>query len=186
MALLAGDSLLTEAFKIISNEKNNFAPNIIVDALENLSYSAGFMGMIGGQGIDIESENKKIDEEKLATLHRLKTGALIKCAAKMGIICADGTEKQLDLALKYGEKLGLAFQIQDDILDVIGEEKLLGKPIGSDEKQNKTTYVTIYGIEKAKAESDLLYEAAISILKELGGNNEFLLNLTLMLKNRIY
>ncbi|MEG2916094.1 MAG: polyprenyl synthetase family protein [Oscillospiraceae bacterium] len=186
IAVLAGDSLLNFAFETISQQTYEFSDRIIIRAMADLSKSSGYMGMIGGQVIDIENEGKTIDGNLLSYMHSLKTGALIRTACRIGAIIAGADEKQVKIADRYGECVGFAFQIQDDIFDVEGDVAVLGKPIGSDKENQKTTYVTIYGIEQAKEKYIKMYEEAINCLFEIKGNTEFLINLTNMLKNRKY
>ena len=186
MAVLAGDSLLTTAFQIFSENKDNFCADKVVKGINCLATQSGYNGMIGGQVIDIENENQQISEDMLYTLHALKTGALIKCACELGVIMAGGDEKMLEAAEKYGENIGLAFQIQDDILDVIGNAECLGKSIGSDKENGKTTFVTLYGLEKSKKMADECFKKAYNTLNEINGNKEFLIALTDFLNNRTY
>lgn len=161
-ALLAGDALLTLAFEKISDA--NISSDKKVKLIKLLSNSAGAYGMIGGQQIDLESENKDISIEILTTLHRLKTGALIKAAVGMGCIlgnCSDDDYKKMQ---EYAENVGLAFQITDDMLDVTANEEELGKPINSDSKNNKTTFVTKYGYEKSRELATQLIAKAVDNL----------------------
>jgi len=140
--------------------------------------------MIGGQVLDLASENKNIDLDTVMTIHMLKTGALIKASAELGAIVGGANEKQIKLASKFAENIGLAFQIVDDILDVCGDEKELGKPIGSDEQNKKTTFVTIKGIESAQKEVERLTTEATNILHELSYKDDFLFELSNFLCKR--
>lgn len=172
-ALLAGDALLAFAFETIESKALSDRQNFL--AAKTLAHHTGVCGMCAGQHIDLQSEGKKIDAETLETLHAKKTGALIKCACALGCIAAgkySGTEEFSD-AFEYAEKIGLAFQIADDILDVSGDEKKLGKKCGSDEKEEKNTYVTLFGIEKAKEMAQNLCDDAKKIIEKYE-NNEFL------------
>ncbi len=164
-ALLAGDALLTESFGL-ATKTENLPFERVVKALAKLSECAGVNGMIGGQVIDLKYENLKAPLEVVSELYRLKTGALLKAAATIGCILAGADDVKTEKACKIAEKLGLAFQIRDDILDIIGDEKTLGKPIGSDSQQNKSTYVSLVGIEKAQDDVKNLTEEAISLLSE--------------------
>lgn len=148
-ALLAGDALLTSAFEIISDNELSDKQNIC--ALKVLSKKSGILGMAGGQQIDLENEEKHMDEQTLKLLHENKTGALICASGFLGCIAANCLEEssEYSAAKVYLEALGLAFQITDDVLDVIGDEKKLGKKCGSDMQQGKTTYATLYGVDKA-------------------------------------
>ncbi len=186
MAVLAGDGLLTAAFQLFSENRDNFPAETLVKGLNCLAKEAGYNGMIGGQVIDIENENKQISKDMLYTLHSLKTGALIKCACKLGVIMAGGDEKMMKSAEEYGENIGLAFQIQDDILDVEGDVESLGKSVGSDAENGKTTFVTLFGLEKSKEMVDECFKKAYKNLEETDGNKEFLIGLTEFLKNRTY
>lgn len=149
-ALLAGDSLLIYAFEILPSPLLSHRQNIA--ALKVLSHCTGPCGMCGGQQIDLENEGKDISLEVLQTLHAKKTGALIKCACLLGCLAAgkQETDPEYDAASRYAAALGLAFQITDDILDVVGDEKKLGKSCGSDQKDHKNTYVTLLGLERSK------------------------------------
>lgn len=143
-AVLAGDGLLTAAFSEAA--KAPIPAERIVRAVSLLSENAGVLGMIGGQVLDIDGEGKQLTEQQVYTIHRLKTGALIRCACQLGAIAAGADEKTLENVRIYADALGLAFQIRDDMLDVLGDEKKLGKKTGMDE--DKTTFVTLYGLEK--------------------------------------
>lgn len=184
-ALLAGDTLAVLPYEIISNEalSGSISPLTAIKLINELAHSVGVFGMIGGQIIDIESESKEVTEETLVLRDSLKTGALIECSCVMGCILADADEGKISLARKYAEKIGLAFQIIDDILDVTSSFEQLGKSINSDSKQNKTTYVTLYGLEKSKHIAANLTSEASEILDEFN-ENEFLKWLTHMLFER--
>lgn len=183
MALLAGDGLLTHAFSVASSAKG-IKPEYCLRAINELSILAGYKGMIGGQVIDLQSEGKDVPIEIVSEINSLKTAALLKAAAKIGVILAGGSEEAIHCADEYGEKLGLAFQIVDDILDCCGDEASLGKPIGSDEKNNKSTFVSHYGIEKCKNLVDELTDDALLCIKKIGGDTKFLEELTVYLSNR--
>ena len=186
MAVLAGDSLLTKAFGTFSENRDGFPAEAVVRGLNCLATESGYNGMIGGQVIDIENENKKISEDMLYTLHALKTGALIKCACKLGVIMSGQSEKTLQYAEEYGKNIGLAFQIQDDILDVEGDSKTLGKALGSDAENGKTTFVTLYGLDKSKEMAQECFKKAYQSLDKINGDKEFLIGLTDFLKDRTY
>ncbi len=171
-AVLAGDGLLTEAFSFASKAEG-ISDSLKIKAISVLAECAGLFGMIGGQMIDIENEGKKISREKLLKLYAMKTGALIKAAAKIGCILADAEEK-LPYAEQYAENVGLAFQIVDDILDATGDEALLGKPLHSDEKNNKTTFLTFCGLEESNNTVNVLTEKAKNCVDKIGENGEFL------------
>ncbi len=183
-AVLAGDGLLTHSFKTIMTADLTDLQKVIIAT--TLSDSAGANGMIGGQCIDIANEGVSISEDLLNLLHSLKTGALITASCTMGGMVASANEKQLQAIEHYGKALGLAFQIQDDILDVISNEETLGKPIGSDELNNKTTYITLYGIDKAREIHNELFDNGIKTLDECGINTPFIKGLTEKIRNRLY
>ncbi len=183
IALLAGDTLLTEAFFVASNAK--VSADKALNAVSFLATNAGLHGMIGGQVLDLSFEEITPDATMLQDMYMRKTGALLIAAASLGCIVAGKYDEQsLKSATKYGYNLGLAFQIIDDILDVTSNEKTLGKPIGSDEKNNKTTFVTIYGLEKAFAIAAELSNFALDALDEFEGDTETLYELTNFLLDR--
>ena len=157
LAILAGDALLTMAFEIIATDKNVDAETK-VKIITEMSKAAGAEGMVGGQVIDMQSENKKIDIQTLKQMHAAKTGALFCAAIRSGAILAGADEKQL----------------ADDILDVVGDEKTIGKPVGSDEKNHKSTYVTLGSLESAKALAQEAVDKAKASLVDFGENAEFL------------
>ena len=137
-ALLGGDALLTRAFGILAAA--DLPPALIVRAVDALADAAGVCGMIGGQYLDLDGEGKPLTADQLQTIDRLKTGALIRCACVLGCIAADADYEQIDAAERFAENLGMAFQITDDILDVTADAQTLGKPVGSDVKNNKNIY----------------------------------------------
>ena len=173
LAILAGDALLTMAFEIIATDKNVDAETK-VKIITEMSKAAGAEGMVGGQVIDMQSENKKIDIQTLKKMHAAKTGALFCAAIRSGAILAGADEKQLANLTEYARQFGLAFQITDDILDVVGDEKTIGKPVGSDEKNHKSTYVTLGSLESAKALAQEAVDKAKASLVDFGENAEFL------------
>lgn len=182
-AILAGDALLNKAFEIVSSHdfKN---PHLAIKALKELSKSSGTEGMIGGQIVDMESEGKKITADTLAYIHLLKTGAIIRSSCTIGAIMSGASEEEIEAVDEFASKLGTAFQIQDDILDCIGSEEELGKPIGSDKDSGKNTYVKLLGIEKSKELVREYSQYAIDALEIFGGKAEFLKNLTIYLTER--
>lgn len=164
-ALLAGDGLLTKAFEVMTDSelaKQN--PTAAVSAMREMAFFAGSDGMIGGQMIDLSSEGKKISAELLHQMHLLKTSAIIQAACKMGAICAGAQKEEIGLAQAYGENLGLAFQIVDDILDMVGSETELGKPIGSDVQNEKVTFLTLCGMERAEQLAEEYTQKAIKAI----------------------
>lgn len=182
-AILAGDALLTLAFEVITRQED-ISPEILLQVVKEMSTAAGQSGMVGGQSIDLESENKKIDMATLRKMHLGKTGALFRAAIRSGAILAGANSQQLDALTTYAEKFGLAFQITDDILDVIGDEKNLGKPIGSDAKNNKSTYVTLTSLDTAKNLAQKAVDEAVDTLKIFGAEAEFLRELVKYLIGR--
>ncbi len=182
-AVLAGDALAILPFEIISGAEELDAEKR-VKLINELSHSSGVEGMIGGQIIDMENEERDdVDGENLQFMYALKTGALIKTSCAMGCISAGADEGKTKLAIEYAQALGIAFQIIDDILDVIGDSDVLGKPIGSDSEENKTTFVTVYGLEEAKYKAEIYTKKALDILDRFDGN-EFLKELTEFLLER--
>lgn len=171
-ALLAGDALLTYAFEV-ALASENVAPALKCEAVKLLSSRAGAKGMIGGQQIDLDSENKSIPIELLKYLHSLKTGALISCACELGCIAA-GMDAQHPLrkaAVEYASLIGATFQIIDDILDVEGDEAIFGKPIGSDAEQGKTTFLTFMSVPEAREYAAQLTEKAKSLILDFDGSD---------------
>ena len=185
MAVLAGDALLIYA---IETAAKAFAmtPDAakVGRCIQILSEKTGIYGMIGGQTVDVELAGGPIPKNKLDFIYRLKTGALIEASMLIGAVLGGAAEEDCKIVESLAGKVGLAFQIQDDILDVTGDQKVLGKEAGSDEKNQKTTYVTIEGLEKAKKDVEILSAQAIEDLNKLPGNNEFLENLIRILIKR--
>ncbi len=186
IALLAGDALLTKAFEVVSatDYVSRIGAQKALAAMHTLSTAAGSVGMIGGQTIDMESEGKLLDIEQLTLLHRLKTGALISASVMIGGIMSGCDKYTLDQLSTYAANIGLAFQITDDILDVTGDAAALGKNIGSDAENHKTTYVTLLGVDKAQELSDQLFTQAKNIILSLDLKDDFILQLTEMLARR--
>ncbi|SHI46895.1 polyprenyl synthetase family protein [Pseudobutyrivibrio xylanivorans] len=177
MGVLAGDALLNYAFETALNAYDADVDTVrVTEAMRLLARKAGVFGMIGGQVVDVESEKKQLEmtKEKLDFIYELKTGALIEASMMIGAVLAGATEKQVEIVENVAKKIGLAFQIQDDILDVEGDEATLGKPIGSDERNEKCTFVTFAGIEKSKEEVKRLTDEALEELNSLPQKNEFL------------
>lgn len=183
-AVLAGDALAIRPFQVIAESELN--DSMKIKLIAELACSSGAEGMIGGQIIDMENEQRStVNGENLRMMYALKTGRLIKTSCVMGCIAAEASDEQVKNAEEYAHCLGLAFQIIDDILDVTGDEAALGKPIGSDAEENKTTFVTLYGIENAREEAVKLTDKAMKILGRFD-NNEFLIELTKYLLDRNY
>ncbi len=172
-ALLAGDALLTLAFKTVMLCDEVSAENR-VKACKVLSDAAGCYGMVGGQMLDLQNEGKKADINTLKKTDELKTGAMIEVSAVLGCIAANADENRIEAAREYSKNIGLAFQIVDDILDMTSDEKTLGKPIGSDEENDKCTYVSLLGLERAKQLADELTLRAKSSLNIFNDEADFL------------
>ena len=170
MGILAGDALLNYAFETACSAFETDPQNSILigRALKILAGKAGIYGMIGGQVVDVRSAGCKISGELLAFIYRLKTGALIEASVMIGAVLAGAKEEEIGKMEEIAGKIGLAFQIQDDILDVTSTTEILGKPVHSDEKNEKTTYVTWKGLEKAKEEAARLTEEAVEELRSIG------------------
>ncbi len=183
IAVLAGDALLNESMIIMMNYALKNKENALKASYE-IAIAAGAEGMIGGQVVDIMSEGKKISKDELEYMHSKKTGALIKASILAGAILADAPEEDLRILEEYGDKLGLVFQIKDDILDIIGDTKKLGKSIHADEEHDKTNFISVFGLEKCNELCDSLTEESILALKNLSVNSEHLISLTYTLLNR--
>ena len=166
IAVLAGDALLNRAFEHIL-ENSEFSPEITLKALRCLANASGAEGMIGGQVIDMEGENKALALEEVKLLQKMKTGALIRAGAIMGCILGSASEVELSAAEEYSENLGLAFQIRDDILNVIGDEKLMGKDCGNDEESGKSTFVKLLGLDGCIKRVEELTKAAEAAARKL-------------------
>ncbi|MBQ1519489.1 MAG: polyprenyl synthetase family protein [Ruminococcus sp.] len=184
MAILAGDALSVLPFGLIADDEK-LSPEQKIRIISELARAVGKNGMIGGQVIDMQNEQRNdVDEANLRNMYRHKTGELISVSCIMGCICAGCTDSTvIEAAKEYGYKLGLAFQIIDDILDVTSTTEELGKPVGSDEEENKTTFVTIYGVEKAQEIAGNITDEAMRCLEKFE-DNSFLRQLTEMLLKR--
>lgn len=182
-ALLAGDALLTLAFKTAA-ETDGIPADRVLKAIAVLAENAGISGMVGGQVEDLAFEKSGATIDELRGMYLKKTSCLLSAGAVCGSILAGADDEELKYAAEYAEKLGLAFQIIDDILDCTSDEKTLGKPIGSDEKNGKTTYVTLLGIDGAKAEAERLSYEALAALCKIKGDNAALRELTADLLDR--
>ncbi len=182
MALLAGDALLTEAFAVAANADSS--DTVKIKAVSTLSQMAGFSGMLGGQVIDLSFVKNPPDIDSLCDMYARKTGCLLRAAAIIGAVCGNADEIEIEKADVFAQKVGLAFQIIDDILDVIADPELLGKPVGSDDKNQKTTFVSLLGLEGAKEEATRLTDEALEILESFSGNTENIKALTNYLLDR--
>lgn len=185
MAILAGDSLLNYAYEMAAKAFEMEPDNGNVGrALGILAAKTGIRGMIGGQSVDVELEGQPLSEDVLDFIYRLKTGALLEASMMIGAVLAGADEAQVKKIEKIAGDVGLAFQIQDDILDVTSTVQVLGKPIKSDEKNNKTTYVTLRGLEQAQKDVERISRRAIEELDALEQKNEFLRELIIHLIHR--
>lgn len=185
MGILAGDALLNFAYETaIKGASVAKAAKNAINALAILSKKAGIMGMVGGQVVDVELTGKKLDEERLDFIFKLKTGALLEASLMVGAALAGADEKYIELMEQAGLNIGMAFQIQDDILDVTSTTEELGKPVHSDEKNDKTTYVSLYGLEKSHDDVEKYSKKALLIMEELPYENQFLCTLIEKLINR--
>ena len=195
MGILAGDALLNyayetagKAFYLVSEQEKTAVYDRVIKAYTLLAKCAGIYGMVGGQVVDVESDGEaapEITKEKLDFIYDKKTGALLCASMGIGAILAGATEKEIDIIQKVALKVGLAFQIQDDILDVTSTLEVLGKPIGSDTKNNKATYVSFEGLDKAKEDEKRLSEEAVAELEGIGKECTFLKELILFLIDRM-
>jgi len=164
VALLAGDGLLTEAFRLMAGT-SGVDPRSLLQVIRLVGSAAGYQGMVGGQVVDIQSEGKPVDRALVDFIHSHKTGALIHASVTSGAILGQGTEEQVKAISSYGEKIGLAFQIADDILDVEGDSKTMGKGVGGDASKKKITFPAAVGLQKAKEIQSRLVEEAVGALK---------------------
>ena len=175
MGILAGDALLNFAFETARKGLMQDVGNpAVARAVQILAQKAGIYGMLGGQVVDVESEGQPLEREKLDFIYDLKTGALIEASMLIGAVLAGASEKEQQVILQVAKDVGLAFQIQDDILDVTSDMETLGKPIGSDEKNHKTTYVTIRGLAQAQKDVEKISERALEGVASLSEENVFL------------
>lgn len=185
-AILAGDGLLNTAYKVIAKEmsrKQNEQEQIqTVKAFNELAIATD--RMIAGEYVDTEFEGQPISAEYLEYMHKNKTGALLRASARIGAIIANAPEEEINKITQYAEIIGLTFQIKDDILSVVGDEKILGKPVGNDEKRGKCTYVTKYGLEKAQDMLRELTNEAVKIAKTYNEKGEFLKELAIYIEKR--
>ena len=171
IAILAGDALLTEAFKLMTDRfdrDNDSDHSLTLDVVNKVAQAAGILGMVGGQAMDIESEGREIDLPTLQYIHTHKTGALILVSIQIGGMLGGAKEETLKVLTHYGERVGLAFQIVDDILNVEGKAALLGKSTGGDLSKRKATYPSLFGIEESKRKAKELVRSAVDALSSFG------------------
>jgi len=181
MAVLAGDGLLSLAFENLSASKSDKA----VQLLRELATRCGTRGMVGGQCADLQGETNGGDEKLLYYIHRHKTADLITAPVVMGLIAAGADDEMVEAGREYGQALGMAFQIVDDILDVVGSQEMLGKHIGKDAQENKCTWVSIYGMEKANADAKSYTAAAVAAIDRFGEKASFLKETALNMLQRV-
>lgn len=173
IAILTGDALLTLAFEVMAGYGNtHFNAKSVLRVISEIASASGTLGMIGGQVVDLQSEGKNIDEKTLVYIHSHKTGALFRASLRAGALLFEAEPVYLEALTNYAEYFGLAFQITDDILDVVGEESKLGKPVGSDTRNQKATYPVLYGLEQSRKLAKEAVEKAIASLKPLPGETK--------------
>ncbi len=185
IAILAGDALLTQAFEVMLRQ-DNLQADVLLKVVKEMSIGAGPNGMVGGQAIDLEAEGKQksLSLEELKKMHAGKTGALFRAAIRSGAIVAGASDKELAALTTYADCFGLAFQITDDILDVVGDEAVIGKPVGSDERNDKSTYVSLTSLEEAKKLAADTVAEAVKALEIFGDKATFLRELVEYLLKR--
>ena len=189
MAILAGDALLNYAYEVATKafdlaEKDQIMN--VVEAIKILASKPGIYGMIGGQVADVELEGTPLSMEQILFIHKNKTSALIEACMMIGAVLAGASKEDVLKMEECGEYIGLAFQIQDDILDLTGDEEEIGKPVGSDEKNHKTTYVTLKGLERSQRDVEDISKKAIDILEKYDKGDCYLTNLTRFLIHRTH
>jgi geranylgeranyl diphosphate synthase type II len=174
IALLAGDGLLTAAFRLMADapSQDHRSATVLLEVIRLVTEAAGCHGMIGGQVADILAEGKKVGFSVVEFIHRHKTAALIRASVLAGVLLGGGSEQQADALGSYGEKIGLAFQISDDILDIEGDSITMGKTVGTDDKRGKATYPALLGLEKAKGIQTKLVDDAVEQLGQFGDRAE--------------
>tara|TARA_B100001094_G_scaffold107168_1_gene103212 strand:- start:31 stop:936 length:906 start_codon:yes stop_codon:yes gene_type:complete len=186
-AILVGDALQSLAFQSLSEANSNLSAQTKLTMIETLSKAAGTEGMTGGQAMDLDAENRSITLDALEDIHQLKTGALIKASVRLGALCnPDTTTNQFKSLNEFANNIGLAFQIQDDILDEISNTETLGKPQGSDRDQSKTTYVSLLGVDKAQIKADELSNNAITLLEGFSSSADALREMAGFIVKRIH
>lgn len=188
MGVLSGVALLNYAYEVMLTAFDTAdTPDCqahVIQALKVMSHKTGLYGMLGGQSVDVENDGKPMSREMIDYIYENKTSALIEASVMTGAILGGAAEEETAIVEKAAKNIGLAFQIQDDILDVTGSQEVIGKPVNSDEKNKKTTYVTLEGLDKAKKDVEQISAEAIEELGKLPGNNEFLEQLIHVLINR--
>ncbi len=189
MAILSGDGLLSTAFEIISRDMTMYMDDVTqlkkrVRAMNVIAKGAGIRGMVAGQSADIENEKNRVSSEMLEYIHVNKTGALIKASMMAGLYLGEPDDKMIDNFTQFADNFGLAFQVSDDILDVIGDVKVMGKNPGQDSKDNKNTYVSLNGLDQAYETLNMLLDNALDAISEYYDNAEFFADLVNKLRVR--
>ena len=185
MAILAGDALLNYAYEVAGAALSRYEEcQGVIPAMQILTTKPGVKGMIGGQVVDVALTGKQMNADEMMYIYRCKTGALMEASMRIGAVLAGAKPEQVALIEQVAANVGLAFQIQDDILDIVSDSQILGKPVGSDEKNHKVTYATMYGLEEAKAKVKLLTKEAFALLQSLPYKNAYLEQLLLYLIDR--
>ena len=173
-AILSGDALLTESFRLMTDPEaiRGFDPTVVLNVINEVGSAAGACGMVGGQMMDLESEGKEVDLSFVECIHARKTGALISVSVRAGALLGGGNQREVELLSGYGEAVGLAFQIVDDVLNVEGDKEHMGKNVGSDAEKGKATYPAVLGVDRSKEKAETLISKAISHLDEFDGRAE--------------
>lgn len=185
MATLAGDAMMIQTFSTMSSAALKMKDSCLgLKAVACMGHKSGIYGMTGGQVVDVENTGKPLDREKLDFIYRLKTGALLEASMMIGAILAGASDEEIAKVEKIAADIGMAFQIRDDVLDETSTDEKLGKPVHSDKEEGKTTFVTLYGIDKANEEVARCSQEAIGLLREMGGDNGTLIKITEALVNR--
>ncbi len=182
-AILVGDGLQSLAFEVLS-QAPDLSDGQKVQMIGLLAKASGLSGMVHGQALDMAAEQRQVSLTELEQLHLAKTGALIRAALQMGALCGHASAEQLGLLDDYGQQIGLLYQVRDDILDVTSDSQTLGKPQGSDQQRGKSTYVSLLGLEGARAQAETLQQKALGLLKTLGLEQSMLRQFTLYLGER--
>jgi farnesyl diphosphate synthase len=185
-AILVGDALQCYAFEILSDKQTHINAEVRCKLIYELSKSSGLNGMVGGQKMDLEAEKKKLNLDDVKLLQKLKTGELFRFSCISACVLARETEEKFIKLEKYAFNLGLAFQIQDDILDVTGDENKVGKKINKDSSMGKQTFITVLGMDEAKKKAKFLIDEAVDIVNSFGEDSEILTKLTRLVINRTY
>lgn len=182
VAVLTGDALLTLAFEILSSLPG--PPSLILSLVQELAQAAGYQGMVAGQMADLQAQGKEIHRQELESIHEQKTGALLTCPLRMAAHLGQAGEQSLSLLTRFGQRLGLLFQVVDDILDVVGETEVMGKQKGSDQRQEKATFPRLLGLSQSRELAQQLEEEALHFLEPFGEKAHRLVQLTCYMRER--